>query len=168
MAHGPRYQVKPRRRREGITDYRKRLKLLKSKKIRMVVRKSLKTTTVQFVEYKERGDHVIISADSKELVKKYNWKYSTSSTSAAYLTGVIAGKKAKDKGIKECVFDIGRNIPTTGGKIFASLKGAIDAGISCPHDESKIPNEDRIYGKHIDDKITNSVNEVKKEIIGGK
>lgn len=168
MAHGPRYQVKPRRRREGITDYRKRLKLLKSKKIRMVVRKSSKNTMIQFVEYKENGDHVIISANSKELVKKYNWKYSTSSIPAAYLTGIIAGKKAKDKGINECVLDIGRNIPTTGGKIFASLKGVIDAGVKCPHDETKIPNEDRLHGKHIDDKIMNTLNEVKKEVIGGK
>jgi len=168
MAHGPRYQVKPRRRREGITDYRKRFKLLKSRKTRLVIRKSLRKTTIQFVEYKEKGDHVIVSVDSKELVKKYNWEHSTSSTSAAYLTGMIAGKKAKDKGIKECVLDIGRSVPTTGGKIFASLKGVIDAGVNCPHDETKIPSEERIYGKHIDNKITDAVNEVKKDIIGGK
>ena len=55
MTQGPRYHVKPRRRREGKTDYRKRLRLLRSRKIRMVVRKSLKNTQVQLVEYKE-GD----------------------------------------------------------------------------------------------------------------
>ncbi|MCJ7572130.1 MAG: 50S ribosomal protein L18, partial [Candidatus Thermoplasmatota archaeon] len=30
MKGGPRYHIKPRRRREGKTDYRKRLALLKS------------------------------------------------------------------------------------------------------------------------------------------
>lgn len=168
MKQGPRYHVKPRRRREGKTDYRKRLKLLKSRKIRMVVRKSLKNTQIQFVEYKEIGDNILVSANSKELTSKYNWKYSTSSTPAAYLTGLIAGKRAKDKGIDECVLDIGRNIPVTGSKIFASLKGVLDAGINCSYDEEKLPDNDRITGKQIDEKIEPIVNEIKNQIIGGK
>ena len=44
---GPRYSVKPRRRREGKTDYRKRLKLLRSGKVRVAIRKSLKNTQIQ-------------------------------------------------------------------------------------------------------------------------
>src|SRR4030042_1695983 len=133
MKPGPRYRVKPRRQREGKTNYRKRLNLLRARKTRLVVRKSLKNTLVQFVEYKESGDSIVASAVSKELVSKYKWKYSTSSTPAAYLTGILAGKRAKDKGIEECVLDIGRYMPVTGSKVFASLKGAIDAGIQCPH-----------------------------------
>ncbi|UCB58778.1 MAG: 50S ribosomal protein L18 [Thermoplasmatales archaeon] len=166
MKQGPRYHVKPRRRREGKTDYRKRLKLLKSRKIRIVVRKSLKNTQIQFVEYKEIGDNILVSANSKELTSKYNWKYSTSSTPAAYLTGLIAGKRAKDKGIDECVLDIGRYIPVTGSKIFASLKGVLDAGIICSHDEKKLPNDDRITGKQIDEKLVSIVNNIKNQIIG--
>jgi large subunit ribosomal protein L18 len=165
---GPRYSVKPRRRREGKTDYRKRLKLLRSGKVRIVVRKSLKNTQIQFVEYKESGDNIIASANSNELIKKYNWKYSTSSTPAAYLTGVLAGKRAKDKGIDECVLDIGRHPPVTGSKLFASIKGIIDAGVECPHDEEKIPNEDRIMGKHLDEKIMPVLNDIKSKITGGK
>jgi len=168
MAHGPRYHVKPRRRRIGVTDYRRRLSLLKSKKTRMVVRKSLKNMQVQFVEYKEDGDNIVATADSKELVKRYKWTFSTSNTPAAYLTGVLAGKKAKDKGINECVLDIGRNIPSSGSRVFAMLKGVLDAGVDCPHDESKIPSEDRITGKHIDEKISKVVNDVKNQITGGK
>jgi large subunit ribosomal protein L18 len=168
MKHGPRYHVKPRRRREGKTDYRKRLKLLKSGNIRMVVRKSIKNTRVQFVGYKEEGDDILISANSKELVSKYNWKYSTSTTSAAYLTGLLAGKRARDKGIEECVLDIGRNVPVKGSKVFATLKGAIDAGVKCPLNEEKIPNEDRLMGKHLDEKIMPAVNDIKNKIIGGK
>ena len=119
---GPRYSVKPRRRREGKTDYRKRLKLLRSRKVRMVVRKSIKNTQIQLVEYKESGDNILVSAKSNELVSKYNWKFSTATTPAAYLTGLLAGKRAKDKGISECVIDFGRHPPVTGSKIFASIK----------------------------------------------
>jgi ribosomal protein L18 len=56
MKTGPRYHVKPRRHRERKTDYRLRLKLLRSKKPRIVVRKSLKAIRVQFVEYSAQGD----------------------------------------------------------------------------------------------------------------
>ncbi len=165
---GPRYQVKPRRRREGITDYRKRLRLLKSRKTRVVIRKSLKNTQVQFIEYKETGDNILASANSKELTTKYKWNYSTSTTPAAYLTGLLAGTRAKEKGINECVLDIGRNMPVTGAKVFASLKGVLDTGINCPCKEEKIPNDDRIMGKHLDEKISNIVDDIKNRIIGGK
>ena len=165
---GPRYSVKPRRRREGKTDYRKRLKLLRSGKVRMVVRKSLKNTLIQFVEYKESGDNILVSANSNELVNKYNWKFSKSTTPAAYLTGLLAGKRAKEKGIDECVLDIGRHPPVTGSKIFASIKGIIDAGVECTYNEEKIPSEDRIMGKHLDKGIMPAVNDIKSKIIGGK
>ena len=167
MKQGPRYHVKPRRRREGKTDYRKRLSLLRSRKVRIVVRKSIKNTQIQFVEYKEGGDNIIASAKSNEL-SKYNWKFSTSITPAAYLTGLLAGKRAVDKGISECILDIGRQQAVTGSKLFASLKGIIDAGIDCPHSEEKIPNEDRLMGKHLDKNIMSAVNDIKSKIIGGK
>ena len=168
MTQGPRYHVKPRRRREGRTDYRKRLNLLRSRKVRIVVRKSIKHTSVQFIEYKEGGDNIIASANSGELVSKYKWKFSTSNTPAAYLTGLLAGVRAKEKGISECVLDTGRHIPVTGSKIFASVKGIIDAGLDCPCSEEKLPNEDRLLGKHVDDKISSSINEIKNKITGGK
>ena len=165
---GPRYSVKPRRRREGKTDYRKRLKLLRSRKVRMVVRKSIKNTQIQFVEYKESGDNILVSAKSNELVSKYNWKFSTATTPAAYLTGLLAGKRAKAKGISECVIDFGRHPPVTGSKIFASIKGIIDAGVECTHNEEKLPNDERIVGKHLDKEVTPAVNDIKNKIIGGK
>ncbi len=165
---GPRYSVKPRRRREGKTDYRKRLKLLRSRKVRMVVRKSIKNTQIQFIEYKESGDNILVSAKSNELVSKYNWKFSTATTPAAYLTGLLAGKRAKDKGISECVIDFGRHPPVTGSKIFASIKGIIDAGVECAHNEEKLPNDERITGKHLDKEVTPAVNDIKNKIIGGK
>ena len=168
MKQGPRYHVKPRRHRDGRTDYRRRLRLLRSRKTRIIVRKSLKNIRVQFVEYYPKGDKILVSAISDELIKNYGWKYSTSTTSAAYLTGLLAGKKANDKGIKEGILDIGRYRPTTGNKLFAALKGVLDAGIECPHDDTKIPAEDRILGKHLNKEITPLVGEIKGKIIGGK
>ncbi len=168
MKQGPRYHVKPRRRREGRTNYRKRLKLLRSKKVRLVIRKSLKNTQIQLIEYKEEGDNILASANSIELKGKYNWKFSTSTTPAAYLTGLLAGVRAKDKGISECVLDTGRHPPITGSKIFASVKGLTDAGIKCLHSEEKIPNDDRITGKHLTNEIMPVVNNIKSKIIGGK
>jgi large subunit ribosomal protein L18 len=168
VTQGPRYHVKPRRRREGRTDYRKRLKLLRSGKIRAVVRKSIKNTQIQLIEYKQEGDKILASANSNELKKLYNWKFSTSSTPAAYLTGFLAGTRAKNKGIKECVVDTGRHPPITGSKIFASIKGLVDAGVKINHSEEKIPNEDRIMGKHIAEDIMPAITELKSKISGGK
>ena len=168
MTQGPRYHVKPRRHREGVTDYRRRLNLLKSKKTRIVVRKSLKNIQIQFVEYSSTGDKVLASAISKELQSKYNWKYSIDTTPAAYLTGLIAGSRAKKKGIAEGVFDIGRYRPTGGNRLFAALKGVVDAGIACPCNEEMIPQDDRLLGKHLHKDIAPAVDKVKNQILGGK
>lgn len=168
MNQGPRYHIKTRRHRNGRTDYRKRLRLLKSRKIRIVFRKSSKNIRVQFVEYAPEGDKIIVSAISNELIKKYNWKYSTATIPAAYLTGLLAGKKANVKGIKEGIMDIGRYRPTTGNKLFAALKGVIDAGIDCPYDDIKIPPEDRLFGKHLNKEIMPLVDKIKIKITGDK
>ena len=166
MKQGPRFHVKLRRRREGKTDYRKRLKLLKSRKIRIVVRNSLKNIRVQFVEYYEDGDKVLASAISSELINKYQWKYSTSTTPAAYLTGILAGKRAIDKGINEGILDIGRQIPVSGSKNFAALKGVLDSGIKCTYNTEKIPSDKRILGKHLNKEIAVAINQIKNSIIG--
>ena len=168
MSQGPRYHVKPRRRREGKTDYRRRLALLKSRKTRIVVRKSLRNFRIQFIDYDERGDHIQVSALASELNKKYDWKYSTSTTPAAYLTGLLAGVRAKEKGINEGVLDIGRQVPARGSKIFAALKGIIDAGVYCPHSEDMLPSEDRILGAHLDKNISKDLSKIKTKIIGGE
>ncbi|MFW6173305.1 MAG: 50S ribosomal protein L18 [Elusimicrobiota bacterium] len=168
MKKGSRYHVKARRHREGKTDYRKRLKLLKSRKTRIVIRKSLKNIRVQFVEYHPEGDKILASAISNELTKNYHWKYSTATTPAAYLTGLLAGKKANNKGIKEGILDIGRHRPLTGNKLFAALKGVLDAGIECPYESKKIPTRDRIEGKHLNNKIAPVIDKIRTEIIGGK
>lgn len=143
MARGPRYAVPYRRRREGKTNYRKRLSLLKSRMTRAVVRLSLMQITIQFVKYHPEGDRVVTSAVSKEL-RSHGWNHSLSNTSAAYLTGYIAAKKALKNGIERAILDIGMHRPVKGSRVFAALKGMLDAGIDIPHSQEVIPSWARI------------------------
>ena len=152
-----------RRRREGKTNYRKRLALLKSGKPRVVVRKSNKNIRVQFALYDMNGDRIVASAMGTDL-RKYGWEYSLSNTPAAYLTGLLAGKRALKKGLKEGVLDIGLYTPRRGARIFAALKGVVDAGVDVPYGEEIVPSEDRLYGKHISDEIAEKVEEIKSKI----
>lgn len=163
MSSGPRYHVKFRRRRENRTDYRKRLKLLKSGEPRAIVRKTLNNTIVQIALYDEIGDKIVSSAISSEL-KKFGWKFSTKSVPAAYLTGYLAGKRAMKNNIESAVLDIGMQRPTKGGRVFAALKGMLDAGLEIPHSEEVLPDEDRIMGKHLNDEISSVVEEIKSKM----
>jgi len=163
MATGPRYKVPFRRRREGMTDYYIRRKLLNGKETRAVVRRSSKYITVQFVDFAMEGDLVVASATSKDLKEK-GWTYSCANMPAAYLTGYLAGKRAVAAGLEYAVLDIGMQKPAKGGVLFAVVKGMVDAGLEVPHGESVVPSEDRINGKHIDDKVESAMNSVKKKL----
>jgi len=149
MASGPRYSVKFRRRREGKTNYKSRLALVKSRKPRMVVRKTSTNIIVQFITFDPKGDKVLGTALSREL-RDIGWKYSLKSIPAAYLTGYLASKRVAGK-VPEAVLDIGLVGPRKGAKVFAALKGALDGGIKIPHGKDVLPSEDRIKGKHIED-----------------
>jgi len=148
MARSSRYRVQLRRRRERKTDYQARKALVISGKPRLVARSTLKNTVVQFTVAKPHGDEVLASAHSTELVKKYGWKAPTGNVPAAYLTGLLCGLKAKAKGVKEAILDIGLVAPTKGSKVFAVLGGVLDAGVEVPHAEEKLV-EERARGDHI-------------------
>jgi large subunit ribosomal protein L18 len=148
MAHSAKYRVPFRRRREGKTNYRLRLKLLLSRKPRLVARKSLNNMVAQLVAYDEKGDKVLVSAHSRELVKM-GYKGHCGNIPAAYLTGLLLGKKALKEGYNEAVLDIGLNAATKGAAVFAILKGAVDAGMDIPHSEDILPEEERINGSHV-------------------
>ncbi len=158
-----RYRVPFRRRGEGKTDYRYRLRLLKSGKPRVVVRLSNKNSRVQFVTYDREGDRVVSSAVGNEL-KKYGWDGNMGNMPASYLTGLLAGKRALKGGIKEGVLDIGHHESIKGANIYGALKGVLDAGIDVPHGEEVMPGEDRLYGKHISEDMAEKVKEVKEKI----
>ncbi len=143
------YAVQFRRKRAGKTSYRNRLSLLSSNKPRLIVRKSLHNFTAQIAEYGQDGDRIITGASSTEL-KKYGWASSRSNTSAAYLTGLLAGIKAGAKGVKEAVPDIGMQISKKGARIHAAIKGAADSGIKVPYSEEIMPSPERIEGKHVE------------------
>ncbi len=140
-----------KRKREGKTNYRKRLRLLLAKKPRAVIRITNKKIIIQLVDFKNTGDHVLIGIDSSAL-KKHGWNFSMKNLPAAYLTGFLFGKKALQKNIKEAVLDLGFKPPIKGNKVYACLKGALDAGLNIPHSKEVFPTEERISGKHIQNK----------------
>ncbi len=148
MATGARFKVPFRRKREGKTDYRRRLKLLLSGKPRLVVRKTSNHSIAQLVEYTPQGDKVLVSSHSNEL-RQYGWKAGTGNISAAYLTGFLCGLKAVKGGAKEAVLDIGLEAPVKKSKVFSVLKGILDAGVKVPHEKDVLPVEARIRGEHI-------------------
>lgn len=170
MAQGPTYRVKFRRRREGKTNYYRRRRLLQSRQPRLVIRKTNKNVIVQFVNARVVGDATEASAISRELLD-YGWTAGTGSLPAAYLTGLLAGLRAKSRGIKGAILDIGLNSPVRGSRVYAALKGALDAGVEIPHKEDVLPDESRIKGEHIvagynhfsEEKDTNMFSEVGKK-----
>ncbi len=138
-----------RRKREDKTNYKKRIKLLIGEKPRLVIRKSLKNLLMQIVEYEQKGDKVIVSSHTRELMKKYGWKYTGGNLPSAYLTGLLIGKKALAKKCKEAIVDLGMQSPMKGTRLYAAIKGAIDAGMHIPHSVEKFPPLERIRGEHI-------------------
>ncbi len=149
MATGARYRVKFRRVRSGRTDYRARKQLLISRKPRLVIRKSLKNTRVQIIVPSKTGDVTLVSANTNDL-KKYGYTGGTGNITSAYLTGLLLGYRAKKTGQKEAILDAGLYHTTKGGRLFAALKGAVDAGMEIPHNPEIFPSQERITGKHID------------------
>ena len=136
-----------RRRREKKTDYRQRLALLKSRKVRLVVRRNLNNIHVQLVNYEKNGDKTLAEEISKSLVK-YGWKGHKGNIAAAYLTGLIIGFKAAKNGIKEATLDAGLQISTKGSSIYAVVAGARDAGLDVPVNEEMLPSKERTEGAH--------------------
>ncbi len=150
MAKGPSYRVPFRRRREGKTDYKARKALIISRIPRVVTRVSLKHMNVQIIEATPTGDQVIASANSQEL-KNYGWQAVCGNLPSAYLTGLLCGIRAVAKNLKRAVADLGLHQPTKGARVFASLKGVIDAGVDVPHNVEKLPGEKKLKGQGIAD-----------------
>ena len=166
MATSGNSRLRPRRRKSGQTDYRRRLRLLRSELPRAVVRVTNRRTISQMVSYSPEGDKVVSSVSGDDLVKQYGWPESASrkSVSASYLVGYALGYRALTIGLGEAVLDIGLRAATPGARIFAALKGMVDAGLDIAHGESIIPSEERILGQHIDEKLASSVEATKAKI----
>ena len=149
MAKDASYVVHFRRRREQKTDYQARRVLVTSENPRFVVRASNSGLITQIIKAEIIGDIVITQATSNELFSKYGWKASGKNIPAGYLLGYITGKKALKAGVNTAYLDLGLRRPTKGNKIFAVVKGAIDAGLNVPCDSDIIPPPERINGGDI-------------------
>jgi large subunit ribosomal protein L18 len=149
MAKGPMYKVPKRRRREGKTNYYRRYIYVLSRATRLVVRKSNRYITLQIIRPTPIGDITLASVHTSELIKRFGWKGGSKNISAAYLAGLLLGIKARLMGVEKAVLDIRLHTPSKGAKVFAAVRGAIDAGLKVPVDEDMIPSWDRIRGADI-------------------
>ncbi len=144
--------IKPiaqRRKRQGKTDYYRRLHMLEGRTTRAIVRPSLNNTLVQFADFDAHGDRILLGVSTAAL-KKLGWKANTGNVPAAYLVGLLAGKMAQAKNIKRVILDIGPKKSTKGNRVYACLKGMLDAGLLVTHSADMLPAEERIIGKHIE------------------
>ncbi|OPX79405.1 MAG: 50S ribosomal protein L18P [Methanosaeta sp. PtaB.Bin039] len=148
MATGPRYKVPFRRRREGKTNYHVRYRLILSKTPRVVIRKSNANVTIQLVVAELGGDKTLLTVTSQEL-RDLGFSHNTGNLPAAYLTGLLFGKKMLALGQENGVLDIGLHASTRGGRIYSALKGVVDAGADVPHNPEIFPSDERIRGEEI-------------------
>jgi len=157
-------KINKRRRLENKTNYNRRLGLLKSNSLRLVIRKTNKYLILQVIESKDSEDKVLYCASTKDLLK-LGWPEakagSLKSITASYLAGLLLGKKAKDvKG--RLVLDLGLIPNTKGSRVYAAVKGIADAGIKINYDEKVIPPKESIEGKN--NKLTEIFTKVKGAI----
>merc|ERR1719147_678740 len=159
-----------------------------SPKYRMIVRFSNTDVTCQIAYARLEGDVIVSAAYSHEL-PRYGIKHGLTNYAACYCTGLLlarrtlqkfslddryAGKEEVD-GEMYCVednesgpgafrahLDVGLARTTTGAKVFAVMKGAVDGGIDVPHSEKRFPGYDseskelnagvlreHIFGQHV-------------------
>jgi large subunit ribosomal protein L18 len=130
-----------RRRREGKTNYRKRKAVIMSRLPFVSTFISGKNILVQILSPRKEGDVVLASAHSRELIK-FGWMGSRKNIPAAYLTGFLAGLKAKDK-VKEAILYTGLRRFVPNSRITAIVKGLLDAGLSIPINHETLPSEER-------------------------
>lgn len=148
MAKNAIYTVSYRRKREGRTHYKKRLEFLKSGSDRLVIRRSNSKVLLQLVRYENNGD-IVLATYASSTLKKLGWTFSAKSLPACYLAGFHLGHLAKKKGVTHAILDLGLQTPIAGSRLYAALKGVVDAGLDVPVSESIFPPEDRLTGKHI-------------------
>ncbi|MGC8478656.1 MAG: 50S ribosomal protein L18 [Candidatus Micrarchaeia archaeon] len=134
-----------KRRKSALTNYKRRIKLLKSGLDRVVIRKSNRAITMQVARFDQKGDIVLTSARSSEL-KQMGWE-PRANVPTAYLTGYLLAQKAKPLGLKECILDIGISKPMKSSLAFSAAKGCLDNGLNIRGSFEVDPA--RLAGSHI-------------------
>merc|ERR1712216_601588 len=159
-AYFKRYQVKYKRRRDGKTDYRQRLKLTRqdknkysSPKYRLVVRFTNKDIVCQIMYATITGDKCICAAYAHELPKS-GLKVARRALKKLGLDEIYEGCTEPDgedfhveevEGEKRpfrCLLDVGLRATNRGGRVWGALKGACDGGLDIPHNEKRYPGYD--------------------------
>jgi len=158
-------KTQKRRRKENKTDYLKRLKLLKGEKPRIVFRKTNRFIISEYILSKEAQDQAIFGFDSRKL-NEYGWpknaQGSLKSTTASYLAGYLTGKTIIKQKLETPILDAGMNRVLHKNKIYAFIKGMIDSGIKINCEKEFFPEESRIKGQHLKNKIP--FDEIKSKI----
>jgi large subunit ribosomal protein L18 len=140
------YTAVLRRNRQNRTNYRKRLAVLIGRRSFVSITISNQNVLAQVLKPLAMGDNVVTAVRSIELLK-YGWKGSMNSIPTCYLTGLLLGKRALEKGMNNLVLYTGKGSFTS--RVAACLKGIIDAGVSVPVSEGSLPKIERISGGHI-------------------
>lgn len=157
-------------------------------KYRFVVRFSNKNVICQIAYASIAGDVIVASAQSREL-ERYGLKFGFTNYAATYATGLLLARRVlgkfgladiykgqeeatgEDFNVEEvedgprpftALLDTGLKRTSTGSKVFAALKGALDGGVDIPHSEKRFvgySSEDKkldaetlrkyIYGGHV-------------------
>ncbi|XP_044262345.1 60S ribosomal protein L5 [Tribolium madens] len=159
-------------------------------KYRLIVRLSNRDITCQVAYSRIEGDKIVCAAYSHEL-PKYGVKVGLTNYAAAYCTGLLLARRllkqlGLDKlytgttevtgdeynvegvengpGAFRCYLDVGLQRTTTGARVFAAMKGAVDGGLNIPHSTKRFPGYDaesksfnadvhrsHIFGQHVAD-----------------
>ncbi len=134
--------------RQHKTNYRKRAAILVGRHHFITVKVSNQNVLTRLLDPDIKGDKVLATAHSRELVKQ-GWNGSLNSLPACYLTGILLGKKCLEKNFDSGVLYTGMNPFTS--RVAACLKGIVDAGVHVPASEDSFPEQDRLDGNHIAD-----------------
>ncbi|KAL3278909.1 hypothetical protein HHI36_016427 [Cryptolaemus montrouzieri] len=159
-------------------------------KYRLIVRLSNRDITCQVAYSRIEGDKIVCAAYSHEL-PKYGIKVGLTNYAAAYCTGLLLARRLLKQlgldtlyegnlevngdeynvegvddgpGTFRCYLDVGLNRTTTGARVFAAMKGAVDGGLNIPHSIKRFPGYDNesksfnaevhrahIFGQHVAD-----------------
>ncbi|XP_022909491.1 large ribosomal subunit protein uL18 [Onthophagus taurus] len=137
-------------------------------KYRLIVRLSNKDITCQIAYSRIEGDKIVCAAYSHEL-PRYGIKVGLTNYAAAYCTGLLLARRLLKQigldtlyegttevngeefnvenvddgpGAFRCYLDVGLQRTTTGARVFAAMKGAVDGGLNIPHSLKRFPGYD--------------------------
>ncbi|KAG5394675.1 hypothetical protein IGI04_024638 [Brassica rapa subsp. trilocularis] len=158
QAYFKRYQVKFRRRRDGKTDYRARIRLInqdKNKfntpKYRYVVRFTNKDIVAQIVSATITGDIVLASAYAHEL-PRYGLKAGLTNYAAAYCTSLLLARRVLQMLEMDAEYEGNAEIRLILNKYDNESVGALDGGLDIPHSDKRFAGFNK-EGKNLDAEV---------------